>query len=118
MTTHHSMLKFWDIRKTSIPVRILGQDFHHSLLLTAKYNHSHDELLLGCYDDGTVGLSRVMSVASGPAEMGGSEDCLVKLYDEHEDSVYQVCWAQHSPWMFGSVSYGAANLVINLVPSV
>lgn len=42
----------------------------------------------------------------------------MKLYDEHEDSVYQVCWAEHSPWMFGSVSYGAANLVVNVVPSV
>ena len=124
MTAHHSLLKFWDIRKTNIPVRILGQEHHHSLLLAASYNHSHDELILGCYDDGTVGLSRVMSVASGPSSdltgsLGGTnEDCLVKLYDEHEDSVYHVCWAQHSPWIFGSVSYGAANLVVNVVPSV
>ena len=70
----------------------------------------------------------MMSVASaGTANMGanttgdvggGNEDCLVKLYDEHEDSVYHVCWAQYSPWVFGSVSYGAANLVVNVVPSV
>ena len=57
MTAHFSSLKFWDIRKnSSIPLRILQQDFHHSLILNAKYNHSHDELILGCYDDGTLRL--------------------------------------------------------------
>ena len=71
MTAHYSCLKFWDVRKTNIPLRILGQDHHHSLLLKACYNHSHDELVLGCYDDGTVGLYRVMSLTSGSAGLTG-----------------------------------------------
>lgn len=69
MTSHYSMIKFWDVRKTSIPLKILDQD-HHSLILSSLYNHSHDELILSCYDDGTVGLYRVMSVASGPGTIG------------------------------------------------
>lgn len=55
------------------------------------------------------------SVSSSPS--GEGSDALVKLYDEHEDSVYHACWGQ-SPWVFGSVSYNASNLVVNIVPSV
>jgi hypothetical protein len=48
---------------------------------------------------------------------GEGTDALVKIYDEHEDSVYHACWS-HSPWAFASVSYCASNLVVNIVPSV
>jgi len=40
MSTHYECLKFWDIRKPSLPVKVHSD--HHSILLSAKYNHSHD----------------------------------------------------------------------------
>jgi WD40 repeat protein len=40
MSGHHNCIKFWDIRKSNIPVKIVED--HHSLLLSAKYNHAHD----------------------------------------------------------------------------
>lgn len=113
MTGHHDFMKFWDIRKTNIPVKTVSD--HHTLLLRAVYNHAHDELILGCYDDGSIGLYRMPSVSSSPS--GEGSDALVKIYDEHEDSVYHACWS-HSPWVFASVSYNSTNMVVNIVPSV
>jgi hypothetical protein len=84
-------------------------------VLNAKYNHSHDELIACSYDDGTIGLLRMNSVSSTPGE---NEDTLVKLYDEHEDSVFNLKWANFSPWIFASLSYSAVNIDINFVPSV
>lgn len=40
MTAHHDFMKFWDIRKTNIPIKTVED--HHSLLLKAIYNHAHD----------------------------------------------------------------------------
>lgn len=88
---------------------------HHAIVLNAKYNHSHDELICCSYDDGTIGLLRMNSVSSTP---GQNDDTLVKLYDEHEDSVFSVKWTSFSPWIFASLSYSAANIVVNFVPSV
>ena len=65
MSSHPDFIKFWDIRKLNMPVKCL--DDHHSLILSAHYNHSHDELLIISYDDGTVGLNRVSSVSSAPS---------------------------------------------------
>lgn len=70
-------------------------------------------------DDGTVGLFRMTSVSSAATSVAGSskdEDGLVKLYDDHEDSVYHISWANYSPWFFASISYGS-NLVVSSVPS-
>ena len=77
MSTHPDCLKFWDIRKGNLPVKCI--DDHHGLLLSCQYNHSHDELLITSYDDGTVGLYRINSVSTAPS--GQNEDSLVKLYD-------------------------------------
>ena len=79
MTGHHDFMKFWDIRKTSIPIKIVED--HHSFLLKVLYNPAHDELVLGSYDDGAVELYRMLSVSSSPS--GEGPDALVKLYDEH-----------------------------------
>jgi len=70
-------------------------------------------------DDGALGLFRMTSISSAATSVSGSgkeEDGLVKLYDDHEDSTYQICWAGFSPWFFASISYGS-NLVVNSVPS-
>jgi hypothetical protein len=40
------------------------------------------------------------------------EEGLVKLYDDHDDSVYHISWASFTPWIFASVSYNG-NLYIN-----
>lgn len=42
-------------------------------------------------------------------------DKVVKLYEEHEDSVYVVEWSSVEPWVFASLSYDG-RLVINKVP--
>ena len=56
------------------------------------------------------------SVSSVPNK--DENDVLVKLYDEHEDSVYNLAWSEYSPWIFASIAYGAGNIVVNLVPDV
>ena len=113
MSCHNEAIKFWDIRKQNLPVKVYND--HHAIVLNAKYNHSHDELICCSYDDGTIGLLRMNSVSSTP---GQNDDTLVKLYDEHEDSVFSVKWTSFSPWIFTSLSYSAANIVVNFVPSV
>lgn len=40
MSGHHDFMKFWDVRKGNIPVKIVSD--HHSLLLKSVYNHAHD----------------------------------------------------------------------------
>jgi len=45
-----------------------------------------------------------------------SEDKLLALYTEHEDSVYNVAWSQGSnPWLFASLSYDG-RVVVHKVP--
>jgi EARP and GARP complex-interacting protein 1 len=97
-----------------LPVRCY--DDHHNLLTRAAYNLSHDELIACAYDDGTVGLLRLHSVCSSP--QNDVEDTLVRLYDEHEDSVFQVVWSAFSPWVFASTTFNASSLVVNIVPNV
>jgi len=45
------------------------------------------------------------------------EDKLIKTYDDHEDSVYSICWSNPdlNPWAFASLSYDG-RVVINKVP--
>lgn len=114
LSCHHEAIKFWDIRKGNLPIKTY--DEHPNLLVSATYNHSHDELIACAYDDGSVSLLRLTSVSSSP--QNEIEDAVVKLYDEHEDSVYWVLWSSFSPWVFASLTYNASSLVINLVPSV
>ena len=43
------------------------------------------------------------------------EDGILKIYEEHEDSVYQIAWSCTDPWIFASLSYDG-RIVINRVP--
>jgi len=43
------------------------------------------------------------------------QDREVKVYEDHEDSVYMVEWSSVEPWIFASLSYDG-RLVINKVP--
>eukprot|EP00983_Pelagomonas_calceolata_P111289 1159766-Pelagomonas_calceolata.AAC.1 len=42
-------------------------------------------------------------------------DGKVHTYDEHEDSVYGLCWSAVDPWLFATLSYDG-RLVLNSVP--
>ena len=42
-------------------------------------------------------------------------DGLVKVYEQHEESVYSLAWSPADPWIFASVSYDG-RLVVNTVP--
>ena len=42
-------------------------------------------------------------------------DRVVKVYEDHEDSVYVAEWSSVEPWVFASLSYDG-RLVINKVP--
>lgn len=44
------------------------------------------------------------------------EDYIVKLYDEHEDSVYSLCWSNASAWILASIGF-SGHLIINSVPT-
>ena len=92
MTCHHEAIKIWDIRKGNLPLKCYDQ--HQNLLVQAKYHPCHDELVTCGYDDGTVALSRFSSVCSSPQK--GVEDAVVKVYDEHEDSVFKLSWCSFS----------------------
>jgi WD40 repeat protein len=113
MTCHEESLKFWDIRKGGLPFKTY--DRHHNLLTQAKYNHSHDELIVCGYDDGSTGLLRLVSASSSMDV--DVEDAMVRLYDEHEDPVLSVEWGRSSAWMFVSISSSPSLLVLNLVPN-
>lgn len=77
--------------------------------------------------DNKVVLSAVSSLSSEPFKSIVDEenenetrqiaepDKLVKIYEDHEDSVYCVEWSSVDPWVFASISYDG-RLVINKVP--
>mmetsp|Transcript_13359 Transcript_13359/g.17303 ORF Transcript_13359/g.17303 Transcript_13359/m.17303 type:complete len:395 (+) Transcript_13359:91-1275(+) len=43
-------------------------------------------------------------------------DCIVKTYDEHEESVYSITWSSCDAWVFASLDF-SGRLAINHVPS-
>jgi hypothetical protein len=51
------------------------------------------------------------------------EDRVLKVYEEHEDSVYKVEWSNIDPWVFASLSYDGRFVInkgifINHSPSI
>ena len=73
-------------------------------------------------DDGTIILYRATSVSSVPliSQMNyhassKEEDGVIKIYDEHEDSIGQVAWSHSTAWVFASIAHNS-NLIINMVP--
>ena len=98
----------------------------------ARYNTFHDQLVLTCSSDNKVVLSSVSSLSSEPFKQVISDDLndsapngkptqvaepdkLVKVYEDHEDSVYACEWSTIDPWVFASLSFDG-RLVINKVP--
>ena len=121
--------RFWDIRSTSEPVKVLAD--HSHWIWSVRYNHFHDQLVLTSSSDSRVILTNTASISSEPfgqlaedddddegTEEGGKEileDGVISTYEEHEDSVYAVEWSTADPWLFASLSYDG-RVVINRVP--
>jgi EARP and GARP complex-interacting protein 1 len=123
-------VKFWDIRKTNECLKVLSE--HSHWIWSVRYNNFHDQLVLSCSSDTRVILSSVASLSSEPFGSNSIdddndnikddsqqrvplEDRLIKVYEEHEDSVYKTEWAASDPWIFASLSYDG-RFVINKVP--
>ena len=49
------------------------------------------------------------------ASSNKDEDGIVKLYDEHEDSINSIAWSNATAWVFASVCINS-NIIVNLVP--
>lgn len=43
-------------------------------------------------------------------------DAAVRTHEDHEDSVYAVCWSAQNAWTYASLSH-TGKVVINTVPS-
>lgn len=94
---------------------------------SVRYNSVHDQLVLTGSSDNKVVLSAISSLSSEPFKTIVNEendnetkllpepDKLVKIYEDHEDSVYSVEWSSVDPWIFASLSYDG-RLIINKVP--
>ncbi|CAB3365655.1 Hypothetical predicted protein [Cloeon dipterum] len=117
--------KFWDIRKTKVPV--VTRADHSHWVWCVRFNHFHDQLVLTSSTDSRVILLSAASISSEPfghivEEESANEDKpvplkdgVLALYEEHEDSVYAVEWSSGDPWTFASLSYDG-RLIINQVP--
>eukprot|EP00029_Vermamoeba_vermiformis_P006934 TRINITY_DN2858_c0_g1_i1.p1 TRINITY_DN2858_c0_g1~~TRINITY_DN2858_c0_g1_i1.p1 ORF type:complete len:353 (+),score=80.60 TRINITY_DN2858_c0_g1_i1:58-1116(+) len=115
-----SKVKFWDWRNTKQPVL---QFTNHSHWVTCvRYNKLKDSLVLSASTDSLVNLYSAASIAfqnpsmDGDSKMKYKRDEQIRTYDDHEDSVYTVCWSNSEhPWSFASLSYDG-RVVINRVP--
>lgn len=95
---------------------------------SVRYNAFHDQLILTCSSDNRVVLSSIPSLSSEPfktiiddetindtKQQQIEPDRVIKVYEDHEDSVYVAEWSSVEPWIFASLSYDG-RLVINKVP--
>ena len=111
-------VKIWDMRKKSEPLVTMSE--HGHWVWSVRFNPLHDSLILSCSSDSRVILHRIASVSSEVNDLERQkdllEDCVVKYYEDHEDSVYAAEWSHADPWTFASLSYDG-RLVINRVPN-
>ena len=115
------LVKCWDLRNTRAPVRTLAG--HSHWCWTVKYNRFHDQLLLSAGSDSIVNLWRCSSISSAPLlELDGdpnqaeADDCKVRTFTDHEESVYSAAWSACDAWVWASLDY-SGRVVINHVPS-
>jgi len=117
-------IKFWDQRNTEKPLKVLVKHAHW--VYKVQYNPKFDALVLSSSTDGTVNLWNARSLAfKNPSipQRGNAvkqPDKLIKTYDDHEDSVYSLCWSScdERTWdwaTFASLSYDG-RVVVNRVP--
>ncbi|EFC45057.1 predicted protein [Naegleria gruberi] len=124
-------VKFWDIRSTKEPLLVLGG--HSHWISKVRFNPQYDQLILTGSTDSKVNLWSIASISSKAKEQELDEelqaseeekskpkkeelfDNLVHTYDEHEESVYSLCWSNTNSWTFGTVSYDG-RVLIHTVP--
>lgn len=119
---HDRRIRFWDLRKPNLPLKILTGHTHW--IYSVKYNRFHDQLICSAGADAQVNLWSVLSISSAPVgdlEEHGTEsirdgDKLIKSFQEQEESVYSVAWSAADAWVFGSVSYDG-RVVFEQVPA-
>jgi hypothetical protein len=51
----------------------------------------------------------------GARQRAPLQDGVIRMYDDHEESVYVAVWSAADPWTFASLSYDG-RLVVNHVP--
>ena len=102
-------VKFWDVRKSAAPLKVLRG--HSHWVWNVRFNPFHDQLVLSASTDARVKLWRAASISSAPLvdleDEDSEQDVLdkeIKTY-EFEDSVYSVAWSACDAWVFGCVSY-------------
>lgn len=127
--------KIWDTRKTDECLKTLSN--HSHWVWSVHYNTFHDQLILTSSSDNRVVLSSIPSLSSEPYKTLIDDESLssstntqnktnetvketepdrvVKVYEDHEDSVYATEWSAVDPWVFASLSYDG-RLVISKVP--
>eukprot|EP00884_Botryococcus_braunii_P002201 jgi/Botrbrau1/11982/Bobra.0115s0018.1 len=129
----------WDLRmvghRKTAPLQQRRE--HSHWVWQARFNPSHDALLLSSSSDCIINLwylpglsgdspgeGKAAREASPPkshitsslASRGHARHEAAQSYDDHDDSVYGVAWSSSDPWVFASVSYDG-RLAINHVPS-
>jgi len=111
---------FWDLRKPGQPLRT--ERAHSHWVTTASYNRFHDQLVLSSGTDCLVKLWRAASISSAPPSLDleedvgeGEADGLVKLFEDHEQSVFGAVWSAADAWIFASLSLDG-KAAINHVP--
>eukprot|EP01125_Pyxidicula_operculata_P007751 TRINITY_DN2625_c0_g1_i2.p2 TRINITY_DN2625_c0_g1~~TRINITY_DN2625_c0_g1_i2.p2 ORF type:complete len:145 (-),score=36.58 TRINITY_DN2625_c0_g1_i2:69-503(-) len=110
-------IKFWDTRKYDEPLKVLSKNSHW--VWKVQFNKSFDSLVLSSSTDGTVNLWNIQSLSFKNSTLKGEskkqEDKLIKTFNDHEDSVYSICWGACDNMTFASLSYDG-RLVVNRVP--
>mmetsp|Transcript_17335 Transcript_17335/g.27079 ORF Transcript_17335/g.27079 Transcript_17335/m.27079 type:complete len:383 (-) Transcript_17335:94-1242(-) len=123
-----AQIKFWDSRKLNQPItQIQG---HSHWVWNVKYHDNLDQLLISSGSDEVVKLWNMNSLSSNSSSLprgGGStwdkesvrsDSGLVKIFDDHEESVYGLSWTSAmdvDTWTFVSLSYDG-RLVCHQVP--
>ena len=117
-------VRFWDLRNPKTPIKSVRR--HSHWVWAVKFNQFHDQLVLSSSSDGQVILHCLASISSEPHgqladddDEHGVDDALadgvLKVFDDHEESVYSVAWSPSDPWTFASLSYDG-RMVVNQVP--
>uniref|UniRef100_A0A915KLN6 Uncharacterized protein n=1 Tax=Romanomermis culicivorax TaxID=13658 RepID=A0A915KLN6_ROMCU len=130
---HHSS----NIIAAAVDCNVKGYDIRtDAKVWSVRFNPVHDQLLLSCSSDARLILHSTTSISSesildvsenksdneddsiesskskkDPEILG---DGIIKIYEEHEDSVYCCEWSITDPWLFASLSYDG-RVIINKV---
>lgn len=114
-------VKFWDVRNNKKELKVLSD--HSHWVWSVRFNHLHDQFVLSASSDSRVILSNTVSIST---EAFGSliekrnynktaHDGIIKIYDEHEESVYAAEWSTAVSCVFASISYDG-RFVVNRIP--